>query len=122
MLPHLPASLVILFSLTAVVVAVPSDTTPSHGIEPRATSRKCASDPTPEAVSKMEELFAGLRSENRASDAAGYFTVPVYFNVIYASKNGDYGGYVSLVFRPPSCPAFSLFPLSIPEMIRSKNR
>lgn len=109
MLSLLPASLVALFSLAATVAAFPAGGNPSHGIGPRAINRQCDNDPSPEDVSKMEELFAGLLAENQASNTvtpAAEGTVPVYFNVIYATQGDDSGGYVPSVIHPFSRPVF----------------
>lgn len=109
MLSLLPASLVALFSLAATAAAFPAGGNPSHGVGPRAINRQCGNDPSPEDVSKMEELFAGLLAENQASNtvtpAAGG-AVPVYFNIIYASQGDDSGGYVPLVICSFPCPGF----------------
>lgn len=89
MFPRLSASLVALFSLVVIVAAIPSGIDELHGIEPRANGRKCGSNPTPEVVSEKENAFASILAENSGTDtpSAGPFTVPVNFNVIYASED-----------------------------------
>lgn len=104
----LSASLVALFSLAAAVVAVPAGVNPFHGIELRATNDICGNNLTPDGISQMEKAFASLPTGDGPTDAAtpdGTFTVPVYFNVIYAG-NGISDGNVPLVIRPLSCPAY----------------
>jgi hypothetical protein len=93
MLPRLPVALATLLSLVFTSAAVPtSDLDRSLGVEPRAyPGRKCGNDLTPEAVSAREKDFASLLAEKKPSDRIavpeGNFTVPVNFNVIYASTN-----------------------------------
>ena len=98
MLLRLPSALVALLSLAAVVVAVPTDPNGLHGVEPRAAVRKCGTYITPEDLSKKEKAFASLVAEGdirgKIDALATNFTIPVYFNVIYANKTID-GGYVS---------------------------
>lgn len=121
MLPHLPAALTTLLSLASIAAAIPANVGRLHGIEPRDTDRKCGNDLTPEAVSAKEQAFASLVAESKASNtlAAGNFTVPVNFNVIYASTNIT-DGYVPYVALPiPSC-SFPLTPII--EIPRSRLR
>jgi hypothetical protein len=111
MLTRLPASLVALFSLTAAVAAVPADWSSSHGIGPRAATRKCGNEPSLEVVNQMEAMFADLLAEKQASRtttrAAGDYTVPVYFNVIYTDEDKDAAnGDIPLVIPPFSRPVF----------------
>jgi hypothetical protein len=89
-------SLVALFSLVAVVVAIPSDPNEMHGIQRRAASRKCGSEPSLDVVGEKEKAFASILSQNSgaASPSEGPFTVQVNFNVIYASQDVS-DGYVS---------------------------
>jgi len=97
MLLRLPAALVALLSLAAVVVAVPTDPNGLHGVVPRAPHRKCGTYIAPEDLSKNEKAFASLIAEGnirgKIDAVATNFTIPVYFNVIYANKTIA-GGYV----------------------------
>jgi len=96
MLLRLPAAFTALLSLAAVVVATPFDVDRLHNIEPRATIRKCGSEPSPEIVSEREKAFNSLLAENESSvkaTAAGEYTIPVYFHVIYSRRDIS-GGYV----------------------------
>jgi hypothetical protein len=91
MLSSLPVALVTLLSLASAATAIPTSFDRLYGIEPRATADRCGSNPTPEVVSAREKAFASLVAEKKASDsftaAEGSYTVPVNFNVIYASTN-----------------------------------
>lgn len=91
MLPSLSVALTTLLSLAAATAAIPTNFDRQHVIVPRATIRKCGNDLTPEAVSEKENTFASLLAEKKAFDvlatSEGNFTVPVNFNVIYASTN-----------------------------------
>ena len=99
MLPRLPLALTTLLSFVFAAVAIP---TPKphrlNGLEPSATGRKCGNDLTPEAISVKEKAFVSLLAENRFSDkiaaAEGNFTIPVNFNIVYASTNTS-DGYIS---------------------------
>lgn len=97
MLPGLPVALITLLSLASASVAIPANFHRAHDIGPRATGRKCGNELTSEAISEREKTFAFLLAEKKASRsfavAEGNFTVPVNFNVIYASMN-IYDGYV----------------------------
>lgn len=97
MFPRLPVAFIALLSLTTAVVAIPANVDRLYGVEPRATGSRCGSHLSPEAISKKEKAFASLLAENKASvevtAAAGDFTVPVNFNVVYASMDIA-GGYV----------------------------
>lgn len=97
MLLRLPSALVALLSLAAVVVAVPADPHAFHGVEPRAASRKCGTYIAPEDLSKKEKAFASLIAEGgirgKIDAVVSNFTIPVYFNVIYANKTIA-GGYI----------------------------
>lgn len=91
MLPRLPIALTALLSLAAVTVAVPSNIDHLRAIKSRDASSQCGSHLSPEAASEKEKTFASLLAENgssdRVTDVTGNFTVPVNFNVIYASTN-----------------------------------
>ena len=85
MLYLLPAMLITLLSLAT---AVPSCAGQLQGIQRRDTSQLCGSTPSSETVDEMEKDFAAILEQmGTSADAsdAGSFTVPVYFNVIYAS-------------------------------------
>ena len=93
---RLPIALTTFLSLATAVAATPADVDRLHGIEPRSTGRKCGSHPTPDVVSKKEKVFSSLLANNEATSrvtAAAAFEIPVYFHVIYASRNTS-GGYV----------------------------
>ena len=96
MFSPLSTSLVALFSLVAVVVAIPSTFNEVHGIQGRATGRTCGTNPSLDVVSEKEKAFASILSQSPGTDSpsAGPFTVPVAFNVIYASENPS-DGFVS---------------------------
>lgn len=99
MLPRLHLALTTLLSLAFAAVAVPAPNFDRpHRNQLRVTGRKCGNDLTPEAVSLKEKAFASLLAENKASDrftvAEGSFTVPVTFNIVYASTNAS-DGYIS---------------------------
>jgi hypothetical protein len=91
MLPSLSIALTALLSLTSVATAIPTNSPWLNGFEPRAIGRKCGSDLSPEAVREKEDSFASLLAEKIASDRVTateeQFTIPVNFNVIYASTN-----------------------------------
>jgi len=90
MLLRLPSALVAFLSLAAVVVAVPTDPSGFHAVEPRAAARKCGTYIAPEDLSKKEKAFASLIAEGgirgKIDAVAANFTIPVYFNVIYANE------------------------------------
>lgn len=87
------ATLVALFSLVALVVAIPSDLNEVHGIQGRATGRSCGTTPSLDVVREKEKAFASILSQNSGGDSpsSGPFTVPVAFNVIYASEDPSEG-------------------------------
>lgn len=91
MLPSLSIALATLLSLTSVATAIPTSSPWLNGFEPRAIGRTCGSDLTPEAVREKENSFISLLAEKKASDRVTvteeHFTIPVNFNVIYASMN-----------------------------------
>lgn len=96
MLLRLPAAFAALLSLAAVVVATPFDVDQLHNVKPRATIRKCGSEPSPEIVSERENAFNTLLAENESNvrvTAAGAYTIPVYFHVIYTNRDVS-GGYI----------------------------
>jgi hypothetical protein len=97
MLSRLPVTLATLFSLAVVVAAIPANVNRLRAVEPTATFRKCGSDLSPEAVNEKEQAFASRLAANgspvRLANGTGNFTVPVNFNVIYASMNAS-DGYV----------------------------
>jgi hypothetical protein len=64
-----------------------------------------------EVVNQMEAMFADLLAEKQASRtttrAAGDYTVPVYFNVIFTDADKDAtNGDIPLVIPPFSRPVF----------------
>jgi len=96
MLLRLPAAFAALLSLAAVVVATPFDVDQLHAVKPRATARKCGSEPSPEIVSKQEDAFRSLLAESESTvrlTAPGDYTIPVYFHVIYTRRDIS-GGYI----------------------------
>jgi hypothetical protein len=103
MLPRLPVALTTLLSLAYVVSAIPANVDRLYPIGPRDAGRKCGNDLTPEDVSEKEKAFASLLAQNKAAEkvtaVAGNFTIPVIFNVVYASMNIS-DGYVPYVFLP----------------------
>ena len=116
----LPAVLTTLLSLLSVVSAIPttSDTDRLHAIEPRAPERMCGTDLTPEAIGEREKAFSSLLAKNkdsdRVTDAATNFTVPVNFNIIYASMNVS-DGYI------PSVTSSILSPFPLTPVICSRD-
>lgn len=86
-----------LLSLAAIVVASPTDFGGLHAVEPRAAGRKCGTYIAPDVLSKHEKAFASLVAEGdlrvEVNAVASGYTVPVYFNVIYANKTLA-GGYM----------------------------
>jgi len=94
MVPSLPVALITLFSLVSAAAAIPTNFDVLYNIEPRATGRRCGSDLTPDAAHEREKAFLSLlETSDRVVAAGGNFTVPVNFNVIYASINIS-AGYV----------------------------
>ncbi|KAF9787450.1 metalloprotease [Thelephora terrestris] len=91
MLPRLLVALTTLLSLAYVVSAIPANVDRLYPIGPRDAGRKCGNDLTPEDVSEKEKAFASLLAQNKAAEkvtaVAGNFTIPVIFNVVYASMN-----------------------------------
>lgn len=91
MLSSLPVVLVTLLSLASTTIAIPTNLDGLHSFQPRDTGRKCGSDLTPETISEKEKdfatLLAGIKTSDKLAVAEGNFTVPVNFNVIYASTN-----------------------------------
>ena len=87
MFSRFSASLVALFSLAAVVVAIPADLREVHGISPRATGRMCGNTPSLEVVSQKEDDFASMLAQSDDCPSDGPYTVQVVFNVIYASED-----------------------------------
>lgn len=91
MLSRLSVTVTTLLLLATGIVATPTDINRLYGIGPRdAPGRKCGNEPTPESIAEREEAFASLRTQNQADKstlATGDFTVPVNFNVVYASTN-----------------------------------
>lgn len=89
MFSRLSTTLVALFSLVAVVVAVPTGVSELRGIQRRDTGRMCGNEPTPEVVTEMENAFDSIVAQSPGTDtsSAGSYTVQVFFNVIYASED-----------------------------------
>lgn len=96
MFSRLSASLITLFSLVAVILALPTDVDELHGLKREDTGSICGSEPTPDAVNEMENAFASLLAGNDAVAPDAGSTVPVYFNVISADTTYS-GGSVSYV-------------------------
>jgi hypothetical protein len=90
---RLPIALIALLSLAAVVVATPADFNRPPALS-SGTPRNCGSHITPDVASKKEEDFASrLANAGNITAAAGNFTIPVNFNIIYTSTDIS-GGYV----------------------------
>lgn len=98
----LGAVLVALFSLDAIVVATPANVNRLRGVERGDVGSMCGNEPTPDAVSRMEEAFASMLAQDPGFDgvtATGGFKVPVNFNVIFASTDISQG-YIPSVASP----------------------
>lgn len=81
-------ALTTLLSLVSIVAATPADIDRLYGFMPRSTGRKCGSDIPSEAVRAKEKDFVSLVATSKVTAvSAGSATVPVNFNVIYASEN-----------------------------------
>ena len=116
--------LVTLFSLNAVVVATPANVSRLRGAERRDAGSMCGSEPTPDAVNRMEEAFASVLAQDPGSDGVTVtgFKVPVNFNVIFAGMDISRGYvplvalpiYLSVCFLDPDHP-FQRFPDSEPD-------
>ena len=95
MLLHLPTALITLVSLATVVTAACTGINPSDDLMSRTTGPRCGSDPTPEAIAENEAITASLVALDECSDPftapVNNFTVPVFFNVIYAGSGPAQG-------------------------------
>ena len=84
-MPRLPTALVAFLSLAVLTGATPTDLSRRYNTGPGASGSKCGSHLTPESASEKEKSF--VSNNNRAGADAGTFTVPVNFNIIYASTD-----------------------------------
>ena len=95
MLLRLPAALITLVSLAAVVTAACSGINPSDVLMSRTTNPRCGSDPTPEEIAENEAITASLVALDECADPftapVNNFTIPIFFNVIYAGPGPAQG-------------------------------
>ena len=103
------SSLTTLLSFATIVAAIPPHVRHLRNIQARATIHQCGSHLPPGATREKEKAFNAIRnqktSSGEATDPVESFTVPVYFNVIYAD-DGSSGGNIPWVTSPFPPPDF----------------
>jgi hypothetical protein len=100
MLLRLPSALIALASLAVVVTAACSGINPSDDL---MSGPKCGSNPTPEEIAESEAITASLVALGECSDPftapVNNYTIPVFFNVIYAGSRPDQGNVTDAQIR-----------------------